>query len=120
MEVIFNPSYNFVFISNVSVVFSSLNEHAVIVTNLKDTLVNATNICECDIKSYISEQPPKIAKTLEAKKKLESKNSATWYPLARDDMAQLVYQVSFSFNWLNDLHLALSSILQLILFVYFC
>lgn len=76
----------------------SLNEHAVIVTNLKDTLVNAANICECDIKSYLREQPASVAKTLEAKKKLESKTSPPWYPLAREDLAQLVYQVDIYFE----------------------
>ena len=74
--------------------FFSLNEHAVIKTNLKDALVNAANLCDCDFKLYLREQPLQMAKTLEAKRNLEAKSSATWYPLAREDLAQLVYQVS--------------------------
>ncbi|MCO5560979.1 hypothetical protein L7F22_014599 [Adiantum nelumboides] len=71
------------------------NEHAVIKTNLKDVLVNAANICDCDFKIYLNEQTSQVPKTLEAKRKIEAKFSSTWYPLAREDITQPVYQVEF-------------------------
>ena len=95
-----------------------MNEHAIIKTNLKNVQLNAAHICECDFKVYLKEQTSEVAKTLEAKIKLEAKLLITWYPLAREDLAQLVYQVSL------DLESPLKKFIEferfLFIFICFC
>ncbi|MCO5612074.1 hypothetical protein L7F22_066336 [Adiantum nelumboides] len=50
-------------------------QHAVIKTNLKDVLVNVAKICDCDFEISLNEETSQVAKTLEAKRKIEAKSS---------------------------------------------
>lgn len=72
----------------------SLNIHALVVTSLRDELVNTSNICKADQQAYLQELPEEDVKLITQIRKRSTKGEEPWFPLTRMYLGSLVYNVS--------------------------
>lgn len=70
-----------------------MNEHAIIKPSLRDILINAHNICECDSMVFMRTLSSSEIKSIENWRAQESKGKKPWFPLTRGYLARLVFQV---------------------------
>lgn len=72
-----------------------MNTHALVVTSLRDELVNTANICSSKHDDYLKELPEEDKRIIESIRKKNTKGSEPWFPLTRRYLARLVYSVSY-------------------------
>lgn len=72
-----------------------LNEHAIIVNNLKDYLAYTDNLCKCDPNTYLSTFTTEERESIERSRQIESRlGKKTWYPFTLSILGRMVYAVS--------------------------
>lgn len=83
-----------------------MNTHALVVTHLRDEIVNCSNICAADHEEYLVGLPEKDQNIIASVRKKNTKGVEPWYPLTRRYLAKICYHVSHScFNGLHSVWL---------------
>ncbi|MCO5574614.1 hypothetical protein L7F22_028403 [Adiantum nelumboides] len=83
-----------------------MNTHALVVTHLRDEIVNCSNICASDHEEYLLDLPDKDQRLITAICKKLSKGSEPWYPLTRRYLAKILYNVQMTKELNNRLEKA--------------
>ncbi|KAI5064221.1 hypothetical protein GOP47_0020891 [Adiantum capillus-veneris] len=73
-----------------------MNTHALVVTHLRDELVNCSHICAADHEAYVTGLPEKDQKLIATVRKEYSKGVEPWYTLTRRYLGKLLYDVQMS------------------------
>ncbi|KAI5061498.1 hypothetical protein GOP47_0024003, partial [Adiantum capillus-veneris] len=73
-----------------------MNTHALVVTHLRDELVNYSHICAADHEAYVTGLPEKDQKLIAVVLKKYSKGVEPWYPLTHRYLVNLLYDVQMS------------------------
>lgn len=93
-----------------------LNEHAIIITNLRDYLYHASTLCACDAQLFVEGFTEQEKQGVEkARIKEGSGDIRVWYPLTQTLLARMVFSVSLSFVHSNELTFCFNSRLEIFL-----
>lgn len=75
-----------------------MNTHALVVTSLRDEIINCANICSASCEDYLEALPERDQRLIAQIRKKNTKGSEPWYPLTRRYLGKLVYNVSLLYS----------------------